>query len=65
MDFALLRLQGGTNDVKLIESVMDPADVKAIKFYKDRVAFHLMDGGYIEIRIADEETLEIYTATEV
>ncbi len=50
--------------VLLTESVMDPTTVKVIKFYKDRVAFHFMDGGYIEIRIADKETLEVYTATE-
>ena len=49
----------------LIDSVMDPASVKVIKFYKDRVAFDLVDGGYIEIRIADKDTLEVYTATEV
>ena len=51
--------------VLLTESVMDPASVRTIKFYKDRIAFDLMDGGYIEIRIADEETLEVYIATEV
>ena len=51
--------------MKLVESVMDPAIIRSVRFYEDRVAFNLVDGGYIEIRVDDNGMLEVYVATEI